>query len=373
MILIPWLLSLHGWGRRGIKADWLVMLSPVTSCFAAFDDSFRAPQARAFFWTTVACTQIFFWLFILIACRVVPKSWQETGERFAQRGIRATIRQVLDGSSDVRKARRTRMLEINPYFWRAARTRAKDSLVWMLVIGAGIFWLWIRQYNDSWFDVTRDIFIMVLLNVALKWWVASEAARHLSDDRRSGGLELLLSTPLREDEILRGQRRALLHQFAGPVGVVLLADFVFLLMSLKHGTPDERSGWLMFYIILGGFLVFDMFALSTVGMWLGLSGRKTNRATIIGLLRIIVVPSVVFTVITAIAAIASSVSNGFTPFGVAWFWIFLCTITNLVFMASANNHLKQFRDIVAQRFATKVVEEKAPPPKAAPPEVALGK
>jgi hypothetical protein len=42
-------------------------------------------------------------------------------------------------------------------------------------------------------------------------------------------------------------------------------------------------------------------------------------------------------------------------------------------MASANNHLKQFRDIVAQRFATKVVEEKAPPPKAAPPEVALGK
>ena len=247
MILVPWLLSLHGWGRRGVKAEWICMLSPATSCFTAFDETFRAPQARATFWTTTACTQIFFWLFILIACRVVPKSWQETGQRFAQRGLRATIRQILDGSADARKARRTRMLEINPYFWRCARSRVKDLLVWILIGSAALFWLWISQYSDAGFDVTRDIFIMVILNAALKWWAASEAARRLSDDRRSGGLELLLSTPLSEQEILRGQRRALLHQFAGPVGVVLVVDFLLLLMSLKHGTPDERSGWLMFY------------------------------------------------------------------------------------------------------------------------------
>jgi ABC-type transport system involved in cytochrome c biogenesis permease component len=374
MILIPWLLSLHGWGRRGVKEEWLVMLSPATSCFIAFDDNFRAPQAPAMFWTTVAVTQIFFWVFILIACRVVPKSWQETGERLRQRGFRASIRQLLEGSSDARKTRRARMLDINPYYWRAARTRAKDSLVWILIIGGGLFWLWMRQYSDSWFDATRDIFIMVIVNAALKWWVASEAARNLSDDRRSGGLELLLSTPLREDEILRGQRRALLHQFAAPVGVVLLADFVSLLMSLKRATPDERSGLLMIYFILGGFLVFDMIALGTVGMWLGLSGRKTNRATIVGLLRIVVVPSVAFTVITAILAVVSSVSNGFTPFGIAWFWIFLCTITNLVFMTSANNHLRQFRDIVAQRFATKGAEDRPQPaPKQNPPQVAMAK
>jgi hypothetical protein len=125
----------------------------------------------------------------------------------------------------------------------------------------------------------------------------------------------------------------------------------------------------MFYIILGGFLVFDMMALSTVGMWLGLSGRKTNRATIIGLLRIIVVPSVAFTVITAILAIAQSVANGLTTFGIAWFWIFLCTVTNVVFMASAKNHLRQFRDIVAQRFATKVAVSETRETKAAPPKV----
>jgi hypothetical protein len=210
---------------------------------------------------------------------------------------------------------------------------------------------------------------MVLLNAALKWWVASEAARHLSDDRRSGGLELLLSTPLSEQEILKGQRRALLHQFAGPVGVVLVVDFLLLLTSLKHGTPDERSGWLMFYLVLGGFLAFDMIALSTVGMWLGLSGRKTNRATIVGLLRIVVVPSVAFTVVTAVLAVVSSVSNGFTPFGIAWFWIFLCTVTNLVFMTSAKNHLRQFRDIVAQRFATKSAADEAPRTNVAPPKI----
>jgi hypothetical protein len=43
-------------------------------------------------------------------------------------------------------------------------------------------------------------------------------------------------------------------------------------------------------------------------------------------------------------------------------------------MASANNHLKQFRDIVAQRFATKVVEDRSDsPPKPAPPQIAMAK
>src|SRR5206468_649356 len=74
MVLAPWLLSLKGWGRSGAKAEWLCMLSPATSCFTAFDGSFRTPQERTMFWTTVTCTQIYFWSFILIACRVVPKS-----------------------------------------------------------------------------------------------------------------------------------------------------------------------------------------------------------------------------------------------------------------------------------------------------------
>jgi hypothetical protein len=153
---------------------------------------------------------------------------------------------------------------------------------------------------------------------------------------------------------------------------MLLADFVFLLMALKTETLDERSDWLFFYFIVGGFLVFDLFALSTVGMWLGLSGRKTNRATIVGLMRIIVLPSAAFTLIGIIAAIVS-VHDDSSLTGFAILWIALSTVTNLVFMSSANNHLRQFRDIVAQRFS-KLIDERPvsatkAPSKMATPEV----
>ena len=252
------------------------------------------------------------------------------------------------------------MLEVNPYFWRAARSRTKDLLVWILIMGAAFFWLATRPNGgDGYFEVGRDIFVIVLLHAALKWWVTSEACRYLSDDRRSGGLELLLSTPLREEEIVRGQRRALLHQFGGPLAVVFVADFIFMLMTLKQATADERIGWVMVYLILGGFLAFDVMALSTVGMWLGVSGRKTNRATIVALMRIVVLPSAAFTVAGTFIAIVIPHGNP-SLMGFAIFWIVLCTVTNLAFMASAKNHLRNLRDTVAQRFVTtKIVEEKS--------------
>lgn len=353
VIIAPWLLSMEHWGTDSRPMEWLVMLSPAFGCFTVFDDSMRTPQAREAFWANAACTQIYFWIFILIACRVVPRSWQESGQRLQSRGVFGFFRDLLEGRAEARAKRRVRMLEVNPYYWRAARHRTKDLLVWTLIFGAAFFWLATRPNGgDGYFEVGRDIFVVVMLHAGLKWWVTSEACRHLSDDRRSGGLELLLSTPLREEQIIRGQRRALLHQFGGPLAVVLLADFVFMLMTLKQSTADERTGWVIVYLILGGFLAFDVFALSTVGMWLGVSGRKTNRATIVALMRIVMLPSAVFTVAGILIAIVSPQGNpSLMGFGI--FWILLCTVTNLFFIATANNHLRNLRDVVAQRFVTK--------------------
>jgi ABC-type transport system involved in multi-copper enzyme maturation permease subunit len=354
----------------GKPRAWIAMLSPAAQCFTGFDATYRIGDVSETFWGSVACTLIYSLIFILLACRIVPRSWHETGQRFQQRGIFATIRAILNGNADARMARRRRMLETNPYFWRAARNRTKQILVWGLLVLAAILWYWLRPTGtDMFFDIGRDLFVIVLLHAALKWWVATEACRHLSDDRRSGGLELLLSTPLSESEIVQGQRRALLYQFGGPVAVVLLFDFICLLVAIKNDTPDERAGWLFFYLIIGGFLVFDLIALSIVGMWLGLSGRKTNRATIVNLIRIVVLPTVAFTICTTLIAVMAPQSN-FNATGIGIFWIVLCTVTNLAFIASAKGHLRQFRDIVAQRFTTKFDKAEPKPQRpAAPPAV----
>ncbi|MDB6059599.1 MAG: family transporter protein, partial [Verrucomicrobiales bacterium] len=188
VIVVPWLLSMERWGQANRPIEWLAVLSPAFGCFTALDDSIRNPQVREAFWTNAACTQVYFWAFILIACRVVPRSWQETGQRTQSRGVFGFFRDLLEGHADARAKRRTRMLEVNPYLWRAARHRTKNLLVWTLIIGAAFFWLATRPNGgDGYFEVGRDIFVIVMLHAALKWWVTSEACRHLSDDRRSGG------------------------------------------------------------------------------------------------------------------------------------------------------------------------------------------
>ena len=58
------------------------------------------------------------------------------------------------------------------------------------------------------------------IHCVLKIWLASEACRHFVDHRHSGTLELLLSTPLKVSQILRGNLLALQRQFAAPVATV---------------------------------------------------------------------------------------------------------------------------------------------------------
>src|SRR6185503_12747022 len=70
------------------------------------------------------------------------------------------------------------------------------------------------------------------LHCIIKIWLALEACRRFVEDRRSGALELILSTPVTPDDILHGQWRALLRQFGVPILVVLLINAVLVAAGL---------------------------------------------------------------------------------------------------------------------------------------------
>jgi len=90
------------------------------------------------------------------------------------------------------------------------------------------------------------------LNLVIKVWFALEAGKQLSEDRKQGALELLLSTPLTVQDILRGQRLALERQFLGPVMVVLMVLFLVkgsAIRALVHQKITLPSG-LFFQTVL---------------------------------------------------------------------------------------------------------------------------
>jgi hypothetical protein len=128
-----------------------------------------------------------------------------------------------------------------------------------------------------WFDYS--------VNTVLKIWIISEASRRLAEDRRSGALELLLTTPLTERQIFRGQWLALWNRFGAPIVAVLAGD-LFLGIAIRLHTP----AFVYNHFVLAFFLVADAVALSLMGMWLGLVTGNWIRTILLSLLAVMTIP-----------------------------------------------------------------------------------
>ena len=325
----------------------LLTTSPVCDCFIAFELPYRSDVTM--FWTNVAWTQFFSWTFLLVACRLVPLSWQDrsSGPKlgFAQRW-----RAWLEGAPESRHLARRGMLETNPYSWRAGRHRGKTILVWGFLLIVAVIWLWARHIvADGDLDDLLNVSAVLIVHFVLKFWVASEACRHFSEDRRAGAMELLLSTPLSVKEIISGQRIALFRQFGGPVAAVLAVDLTFLFVALQRAHErDATQEALIFYLIMGGFFVMDLVVLSWVGLWRGLRGRSPNRAANLALAQILGLPSVVCCILAGLWALISAES--LTGANFATTWVILGVAANLFFMITAKRRLHgEFREIVTQK------------------------
>jgi len=183
--------------------------------------------------------------------------------------------------------------------------------------------------------------------------LASEAVRQLSEDRKMGTLELLLSTPLSGKEILRGQALALRRQFLGPVVITLLAEIVMLLAGARRMMAgDQRPVWVSVWIAGMLMLLADLVALYWVGMWLGLAAKNPKRAYSDTVGRVLAVPWVgfaVFMTLMALNSVRGEPEPGWqTTLGV---WFALGLIADFGFGAWARHKLlAEFREMASRRY-----------------------
>jgi hypothetical protein len=184
------------------------------------------------------------------------------------------------------------------------------------------------------------LFSAYAVHQVAKYLVALEAARQLSEDRRSGALELLLVTPLPEAQILTGQKQALRRRSRGLQRVLLLVNAGMCLAVLARPKQLQMSSTdqaVFLGLFLGGILVLfaDFKALETVGMWMALRARKHHRAVLGTLGRVMLVPwAGVFLLVFLGVTGAFNPSEGelATVFGL---WFMVGMVTDLGFSAQA--------------------------------------
>ena len=329
-------------------------LMPETA-FAHMSDADYKTGAKEFWWS-IGVIHVLSWLQLAIASFIVPRSWQDHPSGAKLQRLREHWHRWSYGDSGERLAFRRRLLDINAFFWLAARARLKPAHVWVALIIIACLWSWgaVEQGHD-WMNWGVYAITALVMNSMLKIWIASEAGRRLGEDRKIGALELLLSTPLSVPDIVQGQMLALRRQFLGPLVVTLLVQCVFLVATLQqqHSDAEGVSMAAAFGVTMMAMLVMDALAMAVLSMWISLTAKNPNRVTGMTIRRILVLPWVTIVAIFLLGQMAS-----FGRQGEAFTWklmlgLYLGTgiAADLFFGLTAWSRLhSEFRQVAAQRY-----------------------
>lgn len=332
---------------------YFLLPSPGYAQNLAFQSAF-GNRLGQYFWESLLTVHLLGWVFLALATFILPRSWQDRPASSGALRWRDRWRRWAYGRPTARKAFRTRLLDINPFLWLAGRYRAKRVFVWIFLGLVAIRWLaGYLRIQQEWLHASVGIWTTLLMHFVLKLWITSEACRTFLEHRRSGVLELLLSTPVSVAEILHGQILALRQQFGAPLIVALVADFLLLALGVKQEPGDfsNQEEIVLVFLICMGVLVMDAYALSWVGMWCGLSARKFNRAASATIARILLLPWVIFlgSVILYAAFQMYKVYEPKSSEPVLFWWLAIALGNNLIFMGWAKRRLhRDFRQIAAE-------------------------
>jgi hypothetical protein len=296
------------WMFGGMLADWIHQLAArrgfpprwsLCSPFYVFTTA--GAWGRAPFWTALGVTQVMAWVLLGLASFVLPRAWQERATRKV--AARETWSYAWRYGGAGRRGRlRRRLIERNPVLWLACRERWQALGLWTLAAIAAVTFLiflamdasagaWMAWRSVGW-----------VFSAALYLWMASQAGRFFVEGRRSGLVELLLATPVSVHDIVQGQWRALVRMFGPPIALVVLVDLLAQCLSggtmsfMVSGSGSGIGASLRFIMSLlsavavGVITLANLAAMAWFGMWMGMTSKNNNLATMKTILLVQIIP-----------------------------------------------------------------------------------
>jgi hypothetical protein len=174
-------------------------------------------------------------------------------------------------------------------------TTALLALICAVILGAAL-------PAPSWMTLPVAPVAIVLMHSVLKFQAASQSARMLPAKRRSGELELLLTTPYDEDEILRGCLRELKRGLFWPALIALGVDALLILDWQQSGVGDAL-GWAALVVVEVIWMLANLYSLSWAGLYLGLRLGSPAKAAGRAIFYVVLLPWFFLVCFAALAAL----------------------------------------------------------------------
>ena len=350
--LLPGLMVLFikGFLGRGIAGFPPVALaSPIYTGQFAMEAAYRANPKL--FWMSLGTVHALCWVFMIATIIIVARVWRQDPVESGR-----SLRWLLRLGRTARWQRRLkRRLEHNPVYALASRHRWPHWVFWALVgiVTINIYWLTVGvRQNPAASPFHRSFSqAMVFIN---RVWIAAMACRFLVEARRSGALEIILTTPLAIKTILRGRRRALFRLFFWPVLAIAVLHWWFVWGTWKpFATQPNNLAFLRGQSLhaAGSLISFltDVVALSAVGGWLSVSSRNPRVIVLKTFLIVTLVPWLLQFFITTSQIVQSlTAGNNYWRYLV---WPAVWVIKNLLLFAWAAWKIRRhFRAAAAQTY-----------------------
>ncbi len=162
-----------------------------------------------------------------------------------------------------------------PIQWLSARSSFRSSAPWIFLAISAVGWLVIRGLaGHEWNTVPGWITTSLWVHFGLKSWLAVESAFFYHQERRSGGIELLLTTGLADADFIDGAVQSLRRAYAWPLALVTAIELAVVLFDLDAGlSTDDKSLLAVFWLGRLAMLWLDAEALTWTGTWIGVSTR----------------------------------------------------------------------------------------------------
>lgn len=352
-----WLAWKLKWG--GSYPFGFLLTSPVFSYFSAFEKMIPRTAVAGFngFYTSVGVVHGLGWAFLALASWIVPHAWQD--KAMSNGGWRGRMRVWWEGDAATRREFRTHLLDRNAFFWLASRPRLRVVWAWLPFIVAAGFWGWgLYELGHEWLNVGIYAATAIFLSTTMKAWIGSEAGRRLIEDRKSGALELLLSTPLSERDILHGQRLALQRQFLRPVLVLLGMGGLLMFAGANSADLNGGSRPYWYWTWAAGLVMFgaDVVALYWLGLWTGLAVKNAKHAFGAAVVPVLALPWIAIGVVVTVMNLLPREFQRMSRWDgwplVMWFGFGILADVGFGFWAR-HKLLTEFRVMAAQRYQPK--------------------
>jgi len=284
-MIIPFLPYAVGFGGL---LHLFAALSPLVSIIAAGDAHYSS--SRGFYWASLLAVHMMAWLILLAAGLRLRRSASDQCSELALSPAPVRVvakeleRDVGLGSWQPVKG------ESSPIEWLVFRQYGVSAGLWAAALLALAYEGWVplaRQpikvpgVSPSWFFAGALGVVGALSGGAVVAWVAS---RFFVSVRRTGELELLMTTPLGVETIVTEQWNVLKRFFAWPV-LVMQAPMIPQILAGPSGPPNAfPPSWQSYVTLFKLLVVANTFlgacALCWLGLWFGLRARTQAGAIV---------------------------------------------------------------------------------------------